>query len=156
MVRRWCDQATRANKVSRACELHAHLAYIFGNIPSSEFTVDNITQLVASNIFLTTRYVYDLAAENGAMYGRTEPERRGLESGLGIPDTEMFDLFQSRRSLILDFLDGDQERANETLEGVIKIITMGDEVRLLAAYDADLFISVRTCISNVACHGTIH
>lgn len=112
----------------RGCQLHAHLAYIFGNLPPEEFTVDIVTQLIASNIFLTTRYVFDLAAENGAMYKRLDPEKRGLESGLGVPDTEMFDLFQNRRAYLLEWLDADPQRANAALEGVVNIITMGDEV----------------------------
>lgn len=132
MLRRWCDQATRENQTTRGCQLHAHLAYIFGCLPPEEFTVDIVTQLIASNIFLTTRYVYDLAAENGAMYKRVDPEKRGLESGLGVPDTEMFDLFQNRRAYLLDWLDADPQRANAALEGVVNIITMGDEVQIRA------------------------
>ena len=137
MLRRWCDQATAANQILRACEVHAHLAYLFAHLPQSEFTPEYVTQLIASNIFLTTRYVYDIAAENGAMYGRTDAEKRGLESGLGIPDTEMFDIFQNRRAYILDYLNADQERANEVLDEVVKIITMGDEVRVFAALVSD-------------------
>ncbi|KNC72929.1 hypothetical protein SARC_14510, partial [Sphaeroforma arctica JP610] len=94
MLARWCTQATKENQVKRACRSHAHTAYLFAHIPPEELTAEIVTSLIAANVYLSTNYNYDLAAEHGAKYNRMDKERRGLDSGLGIADTEVFDVFQ--------------------------------------------------------------
>lgn len=103
---RWCEQAIRENEIGVACELHAHLAFLFYHLPYEELTRSIVSTILSSQIFLTTRYRYDIAAEQGMKINRLDKER-GPESGLGIPDTEMFDLFQRTRPLLMRWLESD-------------------------------------------------
>ena len=111
MLDRWCEHATKSDEIQKACILHAHLAFLFFHLPAAEFDRNIVSTILAAQIFLTTRYRYDLAAENGASYQRVEKskDKKGeeAESGLMIPDTEMFDLFQQQRPKILSWLNRD-------------------------------------------------
>jgi len=49
-------------------QVYAHLALLFFHIPPEELTRPIVSSLLAAQIFLTTRYRYDLAAENGNLY----------------------------------------------------------------------------------------
>ena len=90
-------------------------------LPPSSIATSSST-ILAAQIFLTTRYRYDLAAENGATYQRMEKANKDKkdeqqESGLMIPDTEMFDLFQQQRPKILQLAQQEiGTNANEVME----------------------------------------
>ena len=132
MLDRWCEVATKTDEIEKACILHAHLAFLFFHIPSGELTRPIVATLLSSQIFLTTRYRYDLAAENGASYNRMDKER-AMESGLGIPDTEMFDVFQTQRPKILSWLNKDSIECNEVMEAVVRVVTMtGNRMKAVA------------------------
>ena len=96
MLDRWCEVSTKNNEMQQACQLHAHLAFLFFHIPPYELTRSIVATLLSSQIFLTTRYRYDLAAESGESYARTVLEK-DIEEGLVISYTEMFDLYQRQR-----------------------------------------------------------
>ena len=63
MLDRWCEQSIKHNDIPTACVLHAHLAFLFFHLPEPEFTRPIVATVLSSQIFLTTRYRYDLAAE---------------------------------------------------------------------------------------------
>jgi hypothetical protein len=160
MLERWLQLATRANDIPTACILHAHLAYLFRNVSKDELTRPIVTTLIAAQVFLTTRYVYDLdstpgqvekrrsakeeaklkeakarakakaAAANApasntdaAMMEDVNAELDTEEGELGIPETEIFMLFQQKRYMVLRWLERDPHEGNEVMEAVIRICT---------------------------------
>jgi hypothetical protein len=60
MLERWVQVSTKQNDLVTACILYAHLAYLYKNIPQHLHTRQTVTTLLSSQIFLTTRYIYDL------------------------------------------------------------------------------------------------
>ena len=128
MLDRWCEHAIKADEIGKSCILHAHLAFLFFHLPSNELNRNIVATILAAQIFLTTRYRYDLAAENGLTYQRMAKDKEQKdnvpESGLMIPDTEMFDLFQQQRPKILNFLNKDFSECNEVMEAIVRVVTM--------------------------------
>ena len=134
MLDRWCEHCTKSDEIDKACILHAHLAFLFFHLPAEELNRNIVATILAAQIFLTTRYRYDLAAENGATYQRVQKEKDNTpESGLMIPDTEMFDLFQQQRPKILAWLNADWNEANEVMEAIVRVVTMtGSRMKTVA------------------------
>ena len=81
MLDRWCSTATKSDQIDRSCILHAHLAFLFFHLPREEFTTQIVSTLLSAQIFLTTRYRYDLSAENGASYNRIKEKQTGINDG---------------------------------------------------------------------------
>lgn len=202
MIDRWTEQATQANEIPTACILHAHSAYLFKNVAASDLTKPIVITLLAAQIFLTTRYRYELDSEPGTKEKRKSAQERSKEieakrrkeaakkddkddkdgsavddgvnaeidseeGELGIPETEvrrptgreesdrrshgsvplmasyvsslfslvlscvsssssrrqMFDLFQKKRVMLLQWLEADKAQGNEVMEAVIRIST---------------------------------
>jgi hypothetical protein len=51
-------------------------------------------------------------------------DEKNIEEGLGIPDTEMFDLFQKQRPHVLAWLAKDPFEANRVMESIVRVVTM--------------------------------
>lgn len=130
MLERWCEVATRADDIATACICHAHLAFVFANLPYAELTRTSVSTLVASQVMLTTSYRFDLSAENGASAINRMTAHKELavrECGLGIVDTDMFDLFTSKRNDLLTWLNQSQDDRNSVLETVVQTVTLQGE-----------------------------
>ena len=116
MLERWCQLVTRANDISTACVLHAHMAYMYKNVQGHELTRPIVTTILAAQVFLTTRYVYDIDVKPGEVNQRKKlkQERDDEDEGdLGIPDTEIFDLFQKQRWKVLRWLKNDPPQGKQ-------------------------------------------
>ena len=124
MLTRWAYMALREDNVTVACQLHAHLCFLFQHIPDDEFTPSIVTTHLCAQLFLTTRYRYDISAENGATSVGRMAQEREPDSGLGINDMEIFDLFQKQRPRMMSWLDAHPEHASPIMETIVKVVTM--------------------------------
>ena len=110
MLERWCQLVTRSNDITTACVLHAHMAYMYKNVQGHELNRAIVTTILAAQVFLTTRYVYDIDVKPGEVNQRKKLKAESDdedEGDLGIPDTEIFDLFQKQRWKVLRWLKND-------------------------------------------------
>ena len=150
MLERWCQLVTKANDISTACVLHAHMAYMYKNVQGHELNRPIVTTILAAQVFLTTRYVYDIDVKPGEVNARKKlkAERDDEDEGdLGIPDTEIFDLFQKMRWKVLRWLQQDVPQANECMEAIIRIVTFtGTRDRF---YNADEAAPTRQWMSMI-------
>jgi hypothetical protein len=118
IIARWIVRAKRDGKTLLACKLHAHLAYIFKNVEYQDLSAKNIFAQVSSQIFLTNNYLYDLDFDEKAMQeaGGGLFSRKGnenIKSDLGIPQVELFDMYQRNRLKILNWLLAHPTQRNE-------------------------------------------
>jgi hypothetical protein len=122
MLERWTEHAVKIDDLPTACMLYAHVAYLFLHTPMEEFTDRTVISLISSQIFLNGHYRFNAQNDTGKKMKRTA---KGMQTvGLGIPDTEIFDLFQKQRGNVLKFLEKDSARSNEIMELIVKIITV--------------------------------
>jgi hypothetical protein len=122
-----CEVAIKANQIQHACVMHAHLVLLFAHIPYAEYTREVVATLLSSRIFLTTHYRYDLAVERGMKaLKRVEHNdaKVAVQGGLGMADTEMFDLFAKTVPKIMMWLSRDSRECNEVMEAVVRVVTM--------------------------------
>lgn len=130
MLERWKEHAIKIDDMPTACILYAHLAYLFLHTTKEEFTPEIVITLISSQIFLNSHYQFHSENDTGKKVKRTS---KGLQSiGLGIPDTEMFDLFQKQRGNILYFLMKDNDQRNQIMETVVKMVTLSSKTRIAA------------------------
>jgi hypothetical protein len=139
MIERWLEKAVTSNDMTLACRLHAHLAYIFAHTPTREFNRFVVTTLLASHVFLTTRYHFTSAEDRDSADGvdgtvgsgdaaaaaaqksKKAPNRRNQ---LLMSELEFFDIMQKQRHTIMSWLRAHPSEANEVMEVVIRIVTL--------------------------------
>ena len=147
MLERWCQLVTKANDIGTACVLHAHMAYLYKNVQSHELNRPIVTTILAAQVFLTTRYVYDIDVKPGEVNARKKlkAERDDEDEGdLGIPDTEVFDLFQKQRWKVLRWLQTDIPQVRNTVH-----LTAAPSHLLLALCHSHIFPCV-SCDSSAS------
>jgi hypothetical protein len=118
IVARWIKRAKMEGKMMLACKLHAHLAFIYRNIEVSELNAKNVFAQFASQIFLANNFKYDLEfgeevpSGSGGFFSRKANDENITED-LGIPQIELYDMFQRNRRRIMDWLTSHPTHANE-------------------------------------------
>jgi hypothetical protein len=122
LLEAWAESAIKAGELSIACVIFAHTAFLYIHLPAEEFNARIVTTLISSNIFLTSRYSFNLAAEEGEKLKRNNKE--DIQVTLGIPDTEVFQLFQRLRGPILQWLERNTDQASIVMEAVLRVVTM--------------------------------
>ncbi|PRP79727.1 hypothetical protein PROFUN_12661 [Planoprotostelium fungivorum] len=122
MLERWVEHAIKVDDLPTACLLYAHLAYLFLHSSYDELTPSNVVTLLSSQIFLNSHYHFNSQNDTGKKMKRTA--NGDMTIGLGIADTEIFDLFQKQRLNLLKYLEDDQDRRNDIMERIVKVVTM--------------------------------
>jgi len=120
MLERWTDHAIKISDNSTACMLYAHMAYIFYHTPMEEFTQRTVITLISSQIFLNSHYTFNSENLTGKKVRRTAQGVKAI--GLGIPDTEMFDLFQKQRGNVLRYLMSDDKQVRLNLTSFVIVV----------------------------------
>ena len=107
IIARWIKRAKHAGKLSQACMLHAHLAFIYRNVEAEDLNPRVVFSILASQIFLYNYFKYDVDLDMGAAVGKRSKDRKSTleereaeksvqETELIIPHVELFDMFQVR------------------------------------------------------------
>ncbi len=123
MLERWIEHSVKQEDMPTACLLHTHIAYLFLHVPLEEFTEKTVITLISSQIFLNAHYRFNAQNDTGKKVKRTSEGKQQVV-GLGISDTEMFDLFQKQRGNVLVFLNQNGARCNEIMETIVKLVTV--------------------------------
>jgi len=127
MLEQWCAVAMKENHVKIACLTHAHICYIFKNNSdiniSAPMNFRVVSALLSSQIFLCTRYRFDIEIEEQKIQKRSNKDVGFVNRALWIPQTELFDIFQNQRAMILNWLETNKSRRDEVLESVVRVVT---------------------------------
>ena len=113
IIARWINVAKKEGKLALACMLHAHLAFIFRNMEEEDLNAKKVFTVLASQIFLFNNYKYDLDLDfkdKETKRDRKVPEQ--FKDDLGIPQVELFDMYQRNRRMIVNWLCSDNEGRN--------------------------------------------
>ncbi|MDA7651362.1 hypothetical protein N8602_00260, partial [bacterium] len=122
----WCKKCTRDKKVKECAILHAHLAYIFKNATLRNLNARTVETLLIAQMYLHNSYTFDMD-DIGGSEARTGQEDT-LNSGLGIPQTEMFDLFQKHRNKCLTWLLENPAECNKVMDNIECALAMTDQI----------------------------
>ena len=105
--------------------IHAHIVYLFKN--NSEININAgvnfrvVSSLLSSQIFLCTRYRFDVEMEEHEKAQKRSNKDVGfVNRALWIPQTELFDIFQNQRSMILNWLEKNKDKRDDVLEAVVR------------------------------------
>ena len=131
MLEKWTKKATKDKKMSTACSLWAHMAYLYKNVVPMQLNYRTVSTLLVSQIFLNVNYRFDAEVKAGAKAVNRKEQVEELDQLLGFPQTEIFDLFQKHRRKLLDWLQKpDNKESNEVMEAIVRVVTFtGDRTK---------------------------
>lgn len=114
VVARWIKKSKDEGHMAIACKLYAHMAYLFRNIQPEELNSTIVFSIMACQIFLFNRYKYDLDLDADFIAGKKlRKDIEDYKDDLGIPQVELFDLFQLHRVKIMDWFISHPDERNE-------------------------------------------
>ena len=121
MLQNWLRRALRQRRTDDACALHAHLAFLHRNLEEEELGEAAVRSLLTAQCYLNLHHHFDTEVKSRA------PEKRGLDlhasSPLGIPDMELFSLFQTHKSRMYEWLQAHPDAADRVMEYVVRAVT---------------------------------
>ena len=124
IIARWIKKCKEDGKMTTACMLHAHLAYLFRNVQI--LTPNVVFAVLASQVFLFNNYKYDLDLEPLKNEKRTRKDtNESYKDDLGIPQVELFDMFQKNRVRIMKWLMDDVDNRNAVMDAVVQLVEEG-------------------------------
>lgn len=124
ILERWIEYAVKASDMATACILHAHIAYLFLHTSYEELNDQSVITMITAQIVLNSHYSFD--SQTVAKVSRSS-KNRNQKIGLGVADTEIFDLFQKQRGNIMKYLQKDAKRTNEIMETIVQTITFSNK-----------------------------
>lgn len=122
ILARWIKNAKDDGQMNIACKLHAHIAYLFRNVQADDINNRAVFAILACQIFLFNNYKYSL--DIGDIDGKKKKRKddQDANSDLGIPQIELFDLFQVNRNNIMNWLLTQKEGCNEVMNSLVEMI----------------------------------
>ena len=140
MLQRWLLMLMKQDPIpmDKCCVIHAHLLYLFAQLPEDELSHLAVITMISSQIFLNSTYHFEFAAEKGVRIKREEQKERDLAINLGgVGETEIFDLYQKQLPHMLKFLNARPDDTSLVMEAVIKIITNREKPLSRAVQNAE-------------------
>lgn len=134
IMERYLSQALVEKQELRACTLHCHLALFHGSagelLPGG-LTKKAVTAVLCAQAFLAAHYEFEDPtggpSTGGRKSARPPPTLVSDESPLGLPDMEVFGLFQKNRVRVLEWLSRSKRERDEVFESVVHCITLSSE-----------------------------
>ena len=148
IIARWIKKSKKEGKMMQACMLHAHLAYLHRNVEYQDLNMRNVFAFLASQIFLFNNYKYDLDVD--LREGKEKKKRKEVDDAkddLGIPQVELFDMFQRNRTKILKWLTDNVDDRNTVMDAIIQLVEEGTSQKSGADASKDEIRLVRNWVS---------
>ena len=124
LVSGWCTRCTKEKLVRETCILHTHLAFIMKNVTDDELDHTAVKTLLTAQMFLHNNFKFDMDEQVGG--SRADHADEGLGTGLGIDQTEVFDLFQKHRNKCMAWLESNLAECDSVMEEIERALTMTD------------------------------
>ena len=126
IIARWIKTSKAEGKMLQACMLHANLAYLYRNVETEDLNPRIVFTSLASQIFLFNNYKYDLDLEpsNKNKKDRVDADEE-IKDNLGVPQIELFDMFQRNRSKILHWLNVNTDGRNLVMDAIVQLVEEG-------------------------------
>jgi len=131
ILARWIKHAKDEGQMVIACKLHAHLAYLYRNVYPSQLDTTSVFAMLACQIFLFNNYRYNLDLdERDLPKKKSRKEDEDVSIDLGIPQIELFGLFQLNRRKIMDWLTANPESCNEIMNSLVEMVEESEAEKL--------------------------
>ena len=124
MIQRWTIDCTKHGDLEAACILRAHMAYCYKNVRAADLDFRAVSTLLSSQIFITSRYTFELDSRAGEALKRSAELDKHVNRSLGIPQTELFQLWQKHRGKLVAWLRKSPQLCNEVMESIIRVATL--------------------------------
>ena len=127
VIARWITKSKKDGKFAQACMLHAHLALIYRNVAAEELNPRNVFAILASQIFLFNYYKYDidLDQKDDNMRKKNRNDVEDINGDLGVPQVELFDLFQRCRRILFNWLVKNEKDRNSVMDAIVQMVEEG-------------------------------
>jgi hypothetical protein len=120
---------TGEKNVSHMCLLRAHLAYLFKHNADDALDFKVVSTILSSQVYLMSNYVFD--ADDHLSRRRKDKKKsknsrqdaEDVNLSIGITQTEIFELFQSKRWQIYRWLEANPDGCNEVMESIVRVVT---------------------------------
>ena len=113
-----------ARELEAACTLWAHLALVYKHVEEKELDYQAVSTLLCALVFLGNNHTFDVDAALGAKGAkRSQWEESASDSSLGLPQTEVFELFARHRCKLLRWLEQHPHSRDTAMEAVVRTVT---------------------------------
>lgn len=119
MLEYWIDPV-RCKKVDHSNLVHAHLIYLFKNYTYEEFDYRSISVLLTSQVYLSINHRFSNKAYDD-LADSSDPSKP--PPSIQIAQSEIFDIIQSKRYHMLQYMRENPADANAAMEAVVRIAT---------------------------------
>ena len=119
MLEYWIDPV-RCKKVDHSNLVHAHLIYLFKNYTYEEFDYRSISVLLTSQVYLSINHRFSNKAYDD-LADSSDPSKP--PPSIQIAQSEIFDIIQSKRYHMLQYMKENPDDANAAMEAVVRIAT---------------------------------
>jgi hypothetical protein len=113
-----------ARELEAACTLWAHLALVYKHVEEPELDYQAVSTMLCALVFLGNNHSFDVDAALGAKGAkRSQWEESASDSSLGLPQTEVFELFARHRCKLLRWLEQHPHSRDTAMEAVVRTVT---------------------------------
>jgi len=119
MLEYWIDPI-RCNSVDMSNLVHAHLIYLFKNYTYEEFNYRSISVLLTSQVFLSINHRFSNKAYDD-LADSSDPSKP--PPSIQIAQSEIFDIIQSKRYHLLQYMKNNPDDADAAMEAVVRVAT---------------------------------
>ena len=133
IIARWIKKSKSDGKYGQACMLHAHLAMIYRNVEAEDLSSRNVFAILASQIFLFNYYKYDidLDQKENMTKKKNRNDVEDINGDLGVPQVELFDLFQRCRRIVFNWLVDNGTDRNHVMDAIVQMVEEGQRRHVL-------------------------
>eukprot|EP00960_Hanusia_phi_P029240 747854-Hanusia_phi.AAC.2 len=136
---RWISFAIKKNEMGKVAYLYAHCVFIWQNLDSEELTEDVVINFLSSQLFLATRFRSQTKDFSLGPQKRVKAEVDQADMfGSGL-QSELFEIFQKQRGMIMAWVDADPARRNEVMEAIVRIVSLTTSASIDKSYAKSRF-----------------
>ena len=128
MLEHWMKRAQRDKSVIAMCILRMHLAYIFKHLPDADLDYTSVSTLLSSQIYIQSNYYFDADDHSRRRPSKKDKKKGGrggdeweINQAIGFAQTEVFQLFQSKRWQVFQWLQANPDECDKVMEAVIRV-----------------------------------
>eukprot|EP00958_Prasinococcus_capsulatus_P016955 scaffold1900_cov389-Prasinococcus_capsulatus_cf.AAC.31 len=125
VLERWYDDCAKRRMIRDACVIRAHITYLFKDLKYEHIDERIAVSMLSSQLFLNANHGFaiEALAQEGRGKSSKKEERTSPLETLGIPDLEVFDIFQRHRHKLVKWLSANVSSRNNVMESVVRLVT---------------------------------
>ena len=123
MIERWLNHSIKQEFINNdiIAILYTHLALIYQNIKYDDLNEEIVTTHLTAHLMINIRYVFKSSQIN---MKKNKLKNQIDLMKLGLSETEIFQMFQNNRFMMLKWLENNSTHSDQVMEAIVRVLTM--------------------------------